>query len=219
MKLQGEHRFGSSRTDVWHALQDPQTLADSLPGVRRFEVAGEDRYKVTVTVGVGAIKGSYAGMFSLQEKRELESCRVVAEASGPPGSLSTTAEMRLTDLDGGGTLLAYEAQATVTGPLAGVGQRMIEAAARKTTREFLEALERGLLATEAEAGAEGATTEVGLAPVERRPPLPAQGSVFVPSPRASSDDARDLRLFIGGALTGFVMAILGVLIGRRTAHR
>ena len=41
MKLAGEHRFESSRADVWRALQNPQMLANALPGVRRLEVDGQ----------------------------------------------------------------------------------------------------------------------------------------------------------------------------------
>ncbi len=187
MKLQGEHRFGSSRAEVWQALQDPQVLADSLPGVRRFKVVGEDRYEVTIMVGVGAVKGSYAGIFALEDKRELESCRVVADASGPPGSISTVADMRLADLEGGATHLVYNAEARITGPLAGVGQRMVEAAARKTTREFLQALDERLLAPQTDGPADGATA--GGVSRSGEPARPASGEVFVPSPPTRSEPA------------------------------
>jgi carbon monoxide dehydrogenase subunit G len=212
MKLEGEHKFGASRADVWRALQDPQMLAHSLPGVRQFEADGEDRYKLTVAVGVGAVKGAYAGVLSLRDKREPESCQIVAEASGPPGSISTTAQMRLADLDDGGTLLAYAADSAVTGPLAGVGQRMIEAAARKTTRDFLLALDRRLSA----GGAGSAPAESGADRAER-PAAAGERRSFTPTPAARSED-RNLKLFAGGLLTGFAMAMLGVLVGRRTAN-
>jgi carbon monoxide dehydrogenase subunit G len=221
MKLEGEHRFKSSRADVWRALQDPQILANALPGVRRLEVDGPDRYTVTVTVGVGAVKGAYDGVFSLGDKKELESCTVKADASGPPGSVSAAASMTLRDADGGGTLLTYEADAKVTGPLAGIGQRMVASAAKKTTREFLEAIDRELTSPTPSAAS---TTAAATGPVADDSAVagPIAGSppagVFVSSSPAGGDGGNDLRLLGGGVLAGFILAIIGVLIGRRTAR-
>ena len=53
-----------------------------------------------------------------------------ANASGRPGSVEAVAQMRMRDGDDGGALLTYEADANVTGPLAGVGQRLIGGAAQ-----------------------------------------------------------------------------------------
>lgn len=224
MKLQGEHHFKSSRAEVWRALQDPQTLANSLPGAKRLEVDGPDRYTVTVTVGVGAVKGAYDGTFALTDKRELEACRVTADASGPPGSVSATAAMTLADADGGGTLLTYDADAKVTGPLAGIGQRMVASAAKKTTKEFLEAIDRELTgAGPAPARAShqtaAATNGVAADSAVTGPSLgsPPAGSYSPSSPAGGDGGDHDLKLLTGGLLAGFVLAILGVLVGRRTA--
>jgi carbon monoxide dehydrogenase subunit G len=224
MKLEGEHRFTSSRAEVWRALQDPQVLANSLPGAKRLEVDGPDRYIVTVTVGVGAVKGAYDGTFALSDKKELESCRVTADASGPPGSVGATASMSLRDADGGGTVLTYEADAKVTGPLAGVGQRMIAAAAKKTTKEFLAAIDRELTNPTAPAAAQPASPQTSAASRAEDSAVngsagPPPAGVFAPSSPAGGDGGNDLRLFAGGAILGFVLAIVGVLIGRHTAQR
>ena len=38
MKITGEHAFVSARERVWAALEDPQMLANALPGVKRLDV-------------------------------------------------------------------------------------------------------------------------------------------------------------------------------------
>ena len=139
MKVTGEHAFRLPRDQVWAGLQDPKVLAAAMPGARRLEPTGPDEYAIIVDVGVGSVKGTYEGTFALTEKQEGEACTVRATASGRPGSVETIARMRLTDQDGG-ALLTYEADATVTGPLAGVGQRLMGAAARRTTEQFLSQL-------------------------------------------------------------------------------
>lgn len=215
MRLAGEHHFRSGRADVWRALQDPQVLTNALPGVRRLEVQDDDRFKVTVTVGVGAIKGAYDGAFWLSDKQDLASCRVQAEASGPPGSIAMTAAMQLRDGDAGGTVLSYDADAMVTGPLAGVGQRMVVAAAKKTTAEFLAAIDRELSSGPVPA----ATAPTGP---DHRPGDDAQAGpsgtgpagVFVPAATEGRGGDAELRLFAGGLLCGFALAVIGILIGR-----
>jgi carbon monoxide dehydrogenase subunit G len=198
VKITGEHAFGLTRDQVWAGLQDPQILAAAMPGARRLEPTGPDEYAITVDVGVGSVKGTYEGTFALTDKQEGEACTVRATASGRPGSVETVARMRLTDHEGG-ALLAYEADATVTGPLAGVGQRLMGAAARRTTEQFLSALE----------------TTIVSPPTAEAAPAPAPGGEIVPRPAA----AADTRVIVGSALAGFVLALVGVAVGRWTARR
>jgi uncharacterized protein len=201
MKIAGEHRFGAPRERVWEALHDPRLLAAALPGARALEPSGDDSYALTVDVGVGSVRGTYQGTFSLSEQQAPESCTVTARATGRPGSVEAVARMRMTEADGG-AVLAYEADATVTGPLAGVGQRLIAGAARRTTAQFLSALEREMTAPTAAAAAPGA--EAAPAPTAAAPGVPA---------------AADPSVVAASALAGAAAALLGVAVGRWTARR
>jgi carbon monoxide dehydrogenase subunit G len=192
VKVAGEHQFSHPSDAVWAALQDPEALAATLPGARRLEPTGPDEYAITVDVGVGSVKGTYDGTFSLTDKVDREACTVRATATGRPGTVTTVARMQLSERDGGAHL-AYEADATVTGPLAGVGQRLVGAAARRTTEQFLSALD----------GHIGAPA--GAAPGrDVEPARPA---------------APDARVILASGLAGFVLALIGVAVGRWTARR
>jgi carbon monoxide dehydrogenase subunit G len=192
MKITGDHDFTASRGDVWRALQDPDALAATLPGTRRLERTGPDEYAMTVDVGVGAVKGTFDGTFALTDKQEPESCTVRARASGRPGSVSVVARMDMTD----DAVLTYEADATVTGPLAGVGQRLMAAAARRTTEQFLTALDAHIAAPQA---AEAPSRELAA-------PAPPRGGT-------------DPKLVLASALGGFLLALVGVAVGRWSARR
>jgi uncharacterized protein len=202
MKIAGEHRFGVPRERVWEALHDPRLLAAALPGARALEPTGDDSYALTVDVGVGSVKGTYEGTFALGEQQSPEACTVTARATGRPGSVEAVARMRMTEADGGGALLAYEADATVTGPLAGVGQRLIAGAARRTTAQFLSALEREMTAP---AAAPAAAPEAAA-------PVPTAAA---PVARAAGDP----KVIAASALAGAAAALLGVAVGRWTARR
>jgi carbon monoxide dehydrogenase subunit G len=173
-------------------------LAGAMPGARRLEPTGPDQYTISVDVGVGSVKGTYDGTFALSDKLEWEACTVRATASGRPGSVDTVARMRLSDREGG-VLLTYEADATVTGPLAGVGQRLMGAAARRTTEQFLSSLETMITAPPEAAAA---------------PETAAPGTEMVAAPRRG-----DTRTLLTGMLAGAALALLGVAVGRWTARR
>jgi carbon monoxide dehydrogenase subunit G len=197
MRIQGQHSFAKGRREVWEALQDPQTLAATLPGVKRLELAGPDRYALTASVGIGSVKGLFDGTFAVEDKRDLESCVLRGSARGGSGTARVEASLRLSDADGR-TSLDYVADATVTGPIAGVGQRMIAAASKKMATQFFEAVdryERPVATAERAAVAEPPR-------IFERPPQPA----------------RDSRAFLQGLAAGFALAIAGVAVGRWSAR-
>ena len=61
MNLDGSAVLHGSPDDVWRALTDPAVLARTIPGCLALERVGEDSYRMDVLVGVGAVKGTYAG--------------------------------------------------------------------------------------------------------------------------------------------------------------
>jgi len=215
MKITGEHSFVSSRERVWAALEDPQMLANALPGVKRLDVTGPDEYAMTVGVGVGSVRGTYDGTFRITDKQAPEACAVRANAAGGPGGVQAVAQMRMRDADDGGALLSYEADASVTGPLAGVGQRLIGSAAKRTTREFFEGLDRQIQAPEG-AGVDGAAPEEE-APSEAA--APAERRTFAPVPGAAAARRGDPVVIAVSVLAGFLLALIGVGVGRWTARR
>jgi len=203
VKITGEHQFTHGVEEVWAALMDPVALTATLPGAKRLVPQGEDEYAITVDVGVGSVKGSYDGTFSLGDKVEHESCTVRANGRGRPGSVEVVAKMRMADDTHEDAVLSYEADATITGPLAGVGQRLMGAAARRTTEQFLQALDDYISeppGTEPEP--EGAAEFQQLYEIDRARPA-----------------ATDTRVIVTSALAGFVLALIGVAVGRWTARR
>jgi uncharacterized protein len=199
MKISGQHAFRKNRQEVWKSLQDPQTLAATLPGVKRLEVIGQDRYSVSAQVGIGSVKGLFDGTFAVEDKKDFESCVLRGSARGPSGTAEIEALVRLADSDGGGTALDFEANATVTGPVAGVGQRMISAASRRMASQFFDAVD----------SYDGTRVAQGAAET------PAAGRVFE-RPQVA---AGDTTTFLRGVAVGFALAIVGVAVGRWSARR
>ncbi|MDT4935914.1 MAG: uncharacterized protein QOK11_3806 [Pseudonocardiales bacterium] len=203
MKVSGDATLHAPIDKVWAALNDPAVLVRTIPGCERLEATGPDTYRMVVTAGVASIKGTYAGEVALSDQQHPNSFLMTASGAGGPGTVSTEVRVSLADTGDGSTRLTYDADAVVGGVVAGVGQRMLAAVAKKTAGEFFSAVDDVLtgkaVAARGPAGAALAEPGVFLAPA-------APG-------RAVSGD------FLRGALAGAAIALAGVLVGGLLGRR
>ena len=207
MKLSGEATLRSDVAAVYAALNDPAVLVRTIPGCQRLEQVGPDSYKATVLAGVAAIKGTFDGEVRLSEQAPPNSFTLHASGAGAPGTVSAVARVSLSPLDEGGTLLRYDADATIGGVIGGVGQRMITGVARKTAEEFFAAVDAALTAPLEAIAASPIVTGAE----EGNVPAPA-GVWHAPAP--AFDPARQrMRDVLLGAGVGALIALLGVLVG------
>jgi hypothetical protein len=170
---------------------------------------------MNVTVGVGAIRGTYAGEVKLSDQKRPKSYVMHASGAGGPGNVRATVMIRL-EPDGDGTALTYSADAVVGGPVAGVGQRMITGVAKRMAGQFFTAIDdelTGAVVPIAAAPSPVAAGEAVNAPVAAGPQVFA-GRAGVPA--GTSGDVQTLAL---GAVGGAVLTLLGVLIGYRLGRR
>lgn len=210
MHITGNHVIDAPRDDVWRALHDPAVLARTLPGCQALEVVGPDRYAATVVAGVASIKGTYRGEVELVDKQEPERTTLRISGAGGPGTVEADATVRLREADGA-TRLEYEATAVVGGTVGGVGQRVLAGVAQRTAGDFFDALERDL----------HGETPVVPAPVEAGAPATGEeqaeiGTVFrAPAGARPGDEDRRRAELVGAVVLGAVIALVGVLVGRR----
>ncbi len=137
MKLAGSQLLPATPAEVWKAFNDPAILARCLPGCERLDPDGPDRFKAAVSFGLAAISGKYVGSLELAEKKPPYSLRLKIGGKGVPGFVKGEGFIELI-AKGAQTELKYEGEAQVGGMIAGLGQRMIEGAARKIVAQFFE---------------------------------------------------------------------------------
>src|SRR3984957_10244029 len=125
MKVSGEAVLHAPIDRVCSALNDPAVLGRTIPGCERLEATGENAYAMTVTAGVASIKGTYAGQVALTDLDVPNSFVMRASGAGGPGTVSADVSVQLASSGADETTLAYSADATVGGVIAGVGQRML----------------------------------------------------------------------------------------------
>jgi carbon monoxide dehydrogenase subunit G len=140
MKIEGTQELHAPRERVYAALTDPQVLQRCIPGCESLEKTGDDSYAVTIKAGIGAIKGTFKGNVRLEDMRAPEHYRIVVDGKGGPGFVKGSGDFDLEDT-GGATLIRYTGEMQVGGAIAGIGQRMIEGAAKMMAARFFKALE------------------------------------------------------------------------------
>jgi uncharacterized protein len=137
VKLAGQSQLPGTREEVWQLFTDPARLQKLLPGAESLVADGPNRYKVAVKFGIAAITGKYAGTVELSDQQPPSSLRMKVESKGAPGFMKGEGHLELHEKSGG-TEVRYTGDAQVGGLIASVGQRMIEAAAKKIVQQFFE---------------------------------------------------------------------------------
>jgi carbon monoxide dehydrogenase subunit G len=140
MDIAGSYSFSAPPDRVWDRLMDPAVISSCVPGCDRFEPDGEDRYNVTLTVGLAAITGTYNGTVVLMDKLPKTSYRLVVEGQGRPGFVKGSAAIALR-AEGATTVVDVIATVQTGGTIARVGQRLIGGVAKMMLDRFFACLQ------------------------------------------------------------------------------
>lgn len=139
MKLEGVFRIEAARDTVWELLNDPEVLARTLPGCERLTRVGDNRFEGVITVGIASITSTYAGTVAMSDIRPGEAYTMDVDGEGKGGFVKGRGTITLSD-DAGQTSMAVAGDAQIGGRIAGVGQRLLDGAAKKVLKEFAAAL-------------------------------------------------------------------------------
>lgn len=147
MILLGNYHFKADQGIVWAALNDPAVLKAATPGCESLTPIGQDAWDADLKIGLAGIKGSYKGQIRLLDKFPPHRYTLQISAKGPTGIVE--AKVRI-DLAPGetGTELRYEGEARVSGPVAGIGQRLLGGAAKLILGQFFAGIEKHLGVTQ-----------------------------------------------------------------------
>jgi len=200
--MSGEERIPASQAQTWAALNDPEILKACIPGCESIERVAENEYQVLMVARVGPVSAKFKGKLALSDIRPPESYSLAFEGQGGAAGFGKgSAQVRLSP-DGDGTLLRYEAKASVGGKLAQIGSRLVDAAARKVSQDFFAAFNEKVGAMHgggASPAAHGeAHDEHAPEPVPRDPDLPSVSNA-------------SLAFLAAGALIVVLVALLALL--------
>lgn len=145
MIVEGTFTFKGPRETVWELLQDPDVLGKAMPGARKLTRTAEDHFEGVMKVSVGPMTAAEFQMtVDLEDKVAPERFTMRIDSKGALGFARGTARVTLAEAPGNETAMTYRSEMEIGGRIAGVGQRIIDSAARMMTEKGLEALQREL---------------------------------------------------------------------------
>lgn len=141
MKIEGEHLLPAARDRVWAALNDPDVLVKTIPGLKQLASTGDDAYDATIELAVGPVRGTYQGKARITDKSPPERMTLAVEGGGRPGTIRAAGVLTL-ESQNASTLVRYVGEVQVTGVLMSVGHRLFGGVAKQLAGVFFNALER-----------------------------------------------------------------------------
>ena len=141
MKVAGSYQFDAAAPKVWAVLTDPKAVAQCIPGCEGLEPLGNDEYQAVLTVGVGPIRGRYDAKISMLDQVPHQSYRLAVQGTGGGGFVSGEAVITLVE-HGGKTTVTVDSESQAGGPVARVGQRLMESIAKMMMDRFFGSLRK-----------------------------------------------------------------------------
>lgn len=152
MKIDGAYTAQGTRERVFALLVDEEVIRRCIPGCRRLVREGEDRFAATLDVGLGSVQGTYEGTVSFSQKVPPERLEMIVDGKGKLGFVRGKASLQLAPAQNPpqSTLITYQGDVQIGGTIPGVGQRMIQGAAKMMAGQFFAAIEAEAKAAESE---------------------------------------------------------------------
>jgi uncharacterized protein len=178
MTMSGRATLPAARPKVWMLLNDPDVLKASIPGCELLERTRDNGFSAVAKLKIGPVAAIFKGAVALSDIVPDASCTITGEgAGGVAGFAKGAAKVKLSDAEGGGTLLHYDVEAQVGGKIAQLGSRLIDGVAKGMADKFFA----NFAEAAAKAEAASAALEPALASATAVLPQPAPAVTEAPT--------------------------------------
>ena len=109
-----------------------------------MERTNDNEYAVTLSVGVGAVKGTYEAKITMVDLVPHSSYKMLVEGNGSAGFVRGEGDVKLDEQDNGGTVIYVEGDAQVGGTVALVGQRLMSTVSKQMMDRFFRCVGRSI---------------------------------------------------------------------------
>ena len=141
MNVSGERIFDAPRATVWQVMNDPASMAKTMPGVESFDIH-DDRHwtaNVKIPLGLGAMKMKVD--MEKVEEREPEFAKLAVKGHGVGAMMNMETSFTLSDAPDGATSMAWSADVKILGPVGSMGQRVLQPIVNQQVQHVLSALD------------------------------------------------------------------------------
>lgn len=133
MKLQynGRLEVGAGTDTVWAFVTDPEKVGRCLPDLDQLTVQDPRHFEAIVRVGVGPVRGKFKMKLELQPDAGARHIVIKSSGGGFGSTVDLVAGADLVPVDDTKTMLDWNGEAEMRGPVAAVGGRVLDAQAKK----------------------------------------------------------------------------------------
>jgi carbon monoxide dehydrogenase subunit G len=142
---EGSEKIPAPYADVWAFMNSPDKVAACLPDVVSTTVADANHFTSVVKVGVGPVRGNFTFQVGLEPKPDTKQVTVNIHGGGLGSVVDQVALATLKD-DGGSTTLDWSSDATISGPVATVGGRILDTQAKRIIEQVFSNVRQSLTA-------------------------------------------------------------------------
>jgi uncharacterized protein len=141
VNVSGERTFAAPRGTVWKVMNDPESMAKTMPGVESFDVHDERRWtaNVKIPLGLGGLKMKVD--MEKVEEREPEFARMAIKGNGVGAMMNMETSFTLSEAAEGATAMAWSAEVKILGPVGSMGQRVLQPIVNQQVQHVLTALD------------------------------------------------------------------------------
>jgi carbon monoxide dehydrogenase subunit G len=144
MHYSGEFSVAAPKEKVYDFVTDPKKVTTIFPDVQSVKVIDETNFQIKAKVGMSFIKGTMDVKLTLVENKRPTFSKLKARGTGLNSAVDLESSFALEDGEKGGTHVKWAADAKISGMMASVGSRLIDAAADKYVKQIIGSLEKKL---------------------------------------------------------------------------
>jgi uncharacterized protein len=139
MQLTATYTFAAPPARVWDVLMDTTAIAGCVPGCQELTPLGNDRFRAKMAVVVAAVTGNFDATIELADKAPPSGYTLHVDGQSRAGFVKGSTRIVLVEVEGN-TRVDVSADVQVGGPVARVGQRLLEGVGKGMMDRFFACL-------------------------------------------------------------------------------
>jgi carbon monoxide dehydrogenase subunit G len=215
VKLREEFEVAEPVASVWTFFEQPEAVAQCVPGVEQLTVVTPDDIDVRLTQSVGPMTATFAAKVTIVERVPEKLIGFTATGKSVRGAMGNVRATVTVTLESAGprTVVLVEGDVALAGALGSVGQKVVAKQAGKVTAQFARNLEAALGGGRAESARTASATPAAEGTAPARPALRALPAVSDPVPAAGDPWSK-----VAAALSA-ISVVLSIVALRRNRRR
>ncbi len=137
LQWNGQERIAASKDAVWAFINDPAKIASCLPDVQSTQVIDAHTFNATVGVALGPVRGKFQFKIALEPRRRQQSYGYEDQRRRPRQRRGSRCRRRPLDRRRSTTILDWKGTASLRGPIATIGGRVVDAQSQESDRDHI----------------------------------------------------------------------------------